>query len=191
MFDLDSLDLSWRTASGRHRFHTLAGDPVLELPGGGRVQLPPRDWVALVAALVGYSAGVRPESGEAASAAGPAPAIAQPATPGFGGPVVSGPARRGQPWTTDEEIRVASAFRAGDGVSEIARATGRSRGAVAARLVALGLLDEAEAHLRYPRRRAEAPPSAVPEVPVDAVPFDPSEPAPAVEPKGKEERREW
>ena len=60
-------------------------------------------------------------------------------------------ARAGQPWTVEEEARLAAAHAAGKSVKECARVVQRSAAAVTARLVKLGLVDEAEAKgLRYP-----------------------------------------
>jgi hypothetical protein len=49
-----------------------------------------------------------------------------------------------------------AAFGAGDDPADIALALGRSRGAVMARLVRLGCLDEAEVELRFPPGRPAA-----------------------------------
>lgn len=59
---------------------------------------------------------------------------------------------RGNPWTPEEEERLASAFDAGKGVDEIVRNHNRSRAAIEARLVKLGRLDPSAVTvpLRYP-----------------------------------------
>jgi hypothetical protein len=48
----------------------------------------------------------------------------------------------GAAWTTEEEQQLRDAFQAGKGISEIAAAHGRTRGAITARLVKLGLIEE-------------------------------------------------
>ncbi len=70
------------------------------------------------------------------------------------------PANRGRPWTDAEHASLADAFAEGTAPVDIARSMGRTRGAVLARLVRLGLLDEAEAGLRYPASRSPTAPSA-------------------------------
>ena len=78
-----------------------------------------------------------------------APQTASPARDQKAG---SGASNRGNPWTPDEEERLASAFDAGKGVDEIVRSHNRSRAAIEARLVKLGRLDPAAVTvpLRYP-----------------------------------------
>ena len=71
------------------------------------------------------------------SAGVPAPAVA-PATERKAGPPQSGSGSR---WTPEEEQRLASGFDAGRTVDELARAHGRSRAGIEARLVRLGKLD--------------------------------------------------
>ena len=68
----------------------------------------------------------------------------------------SGPSNRGNPWTPDEEERLASAYDAGKSVEEIVRSHNRSRAAIEARLVKLGRLDPAAVTvpLRYPPKPA-------------------------------------
>jgi len=65
---------------------------------------------------------------------------------------VSALSNRGNPWTPEEEERLASAFDAGKGVDEIVRSHNRSRAAIEARLVKLGRLDPSAVTvpLRYP-----------------------------------------
>lgn len=66
--------------------------------------------------------------------------------------------RRGKPWTADEEARLAAAHEGGATPAELAELFQRSKGAVNARLVRLGLLEEATAGLRYPvSPRKDAP----------------------------------
>ncbi len=67
------------------------------------------------------------------------------------------PARRGKPWTSVEEELLRDGFTAGEEMSVMAKQVDRSSGAVRARLVKLGLLDEAAAGLRYPVSREDAP----------------------------------
>ncbi len=64
----------------------------------------------------------------------------------------AGPTNRGNPWTPEEEERLATAFDAGKSVEEIVRAHNRSRAAIEARLVKLGRLDPSAVTvpLRYP-----------------------------------------
>jgi hypothetical protein len=65
----------------------------------------------------------------------------------------SGPGSR---WSADEEQRLATAFDAGRTVDELARAHGRSRASIEARLVKLGKMDPSAvtSQLRYPPRPA-------------------------------------
>jgi hypothetical protein len=83
-------------------------------------------------------------------------AVAPPATPA--------PARKpalpqtgsGSRWSAEEEQRLASAFDAGRTVDELARAHGRSRAGIEARLVRLGKMDASAVTtpLRYPPKPA-------------------------------------
>lgn len=66
-----------------------------------------------------------------------------------------GAERRGKVWTEDEETRLREGFAAGEDPAALGRAIGRTRGAVAARLVRLGLLTEEAAGLRYPVQRPD------------------------------------
>jgi hypothetical protein len=78
----------------------------------------------------------------------PAPAPARkPALPQSGS---------GSRWSADEEQRLASAFDAGRTVDELARAHGRSRAGIEARLVRLGKMDASAVTtpLRYPPKSA-------------------------------------
>lgn len=60
------------------------------------------------------------------------------------------PSNSGKPWTVEEEARLAAGHAAGQSPRELAAMTRRSRGAVKARLVKLGLIDASEAgSLRY------------------------------------------
>jgi len=81
---------------------------------------------------------------ESGGAAPPAPAPERrPALPQSGS---------GSRWSPEEEQRLASAFDAGRTVDELARAHGRSRAGIEARLVRLGKLDASAVTtpLRYP-----------------------------------------
>lgn len=85
---------------------------------------------------------------ESGGAAAPAPERkAAPAMP------QSGPGSR---WSAEEEQRLATAFDAGRTVDELARAHGRSRASIEARLVRLGKMDASAVTtpLRYPPKPA-------------------------------------
>ena len=75
----------------------------------------------------------------------PAPLAARPAPRG-------GPERRGKPWTDEEEAEIRASHEAGESAGAIAKALGRSHGAVQARLVKLGLISAEDAGLRFPVR---------------------------------------
>lgn len=64
----------------------------------------------------------------------------------------------GSRWSSEEEQRLATAFDAGRTVDELARAHGRSRAAIEARLVRLGKMDASAVTtpLRYPPKAAPA-----------------------------------
>ena len=64
----------------------------------------------------------------------------------------------GSRWSSEEEQRLASAFDAGRTVDELARAHGRSRAGIEARLVRLGKMDASAVTtpLRYPPKPAGA-----------------------------------
>jgi hypothetical protein len=84
------------------------------------------------------------------------PPLSDDAAPGLPAPAARpGPARRGRAWTEDEEARLRVGFTAGEEPKALASELGRTPGAVRARLVVLGLLDEAEAGLRYPVQRSQ------------------------------------
>ncbi len=70
-------------------------------------------------------------------------------------PARSGPANRGRPWSAEEEDRLRAAWDAGDDPPDIARALSRSRGAVLARAVKLGLVGADEVGLRFTEPRAD------------------------------------
>lgn len=121
-------DLVWTAADQTFRLAvsaTPAPEPTLHLPDGRAIALPVPAWLALRDALRALD----PE----------APRAARP-----------GPANRGKPWAPDDDERVSTGFQAGIEPAAIAREVGRTRGAVVARLVRLGLMEEAAAGLRYP-----------------------------------------
>jgi hypothetical protein len=66
----------------------------------------------------------------------------------------------GSRWNPEEEQRLATAFDAGRTVDELARAHGRSRAAIEARLVRLGKMDASAVTtpLRYPPKAAPGQP---------------------------------
>lgn len=64
-----------------------------------------------------------------------------------------GPARRGVRWSDHDESVLLTNFESGATLDAIANELGRSRGSVAARLVRLGRLPEADAGLRFPVAR--------------------------------------
>lgn len=115
-------------------YHFSSPRLALTLADRGEVVLPLAAWVALREVL-GLLPSAMAEPGEGRV---PLP-TAKPA-----------PANRGRPWLPEEEERCAAAWRSGDEPAEIAVALGRSRGAVLARLVKLGLVEEGEAELRFP-----------------------------------------
>jgi hypothetical protein len=61
----------------------------------------------------------------------------------------TGPPRRGQAWTEEEETVIAAKLNSVDDALAIARELGRTRGAVLARAVKLGLIDSSEVTLRF------------------------------------------
>ncbi|MDP2310285.1 MAG: hypothetical protein Q8P18_29990 [Pseudomonadota bacterium] len=64
------------------------------------------------------------------------------------------PARRGKVWSDEEEAQLREWFTRGDSPADIGAVLDRTSGAVRARLVRMGLLDEEAAGLRYPVPRA-------------------------------------
>jgi hypothetical protein len=92
------------------------------------------------------------EAMRAVSAGGAAsPAPGRPALPQTGS---------GSRWSGEEESRLTAAFDAGKTVDELARAHGRSRAAIEARLVRLGKMDASAVTtpLRYPPKAAGGQP---------------------------------
>ena len=59
------------------------------------------------------------------------------------------PPNAGKPWRVEDEAMLAAGHATGRPVAEMARAVGRTPGSVKARLVHLGLLDEATVNLRF------------------------------------------
>ncbi|MSQ01384.1 MAG: hypothetical protein EXR71_05750 [Myxococcales bacterium] len=148
MSTLDAFSIDWTLDHERYHFCWLALDPLLTLPDGRELQLSLAHWWALreVLALLPHNPGR--DGGSVRSAALAAPGHEE--------------SRHGKAWTAEEEDRVRSFWEAGGDPAEIGRALGRSRGAVSARLVRLGLLDEADANLRWPaggRERVAEPKS--------------------------------
>jgi len=139
---LASFDVTWTTDGAAYRF---VSPDTLTLPDGKRFTMPVGAWLGLREVLR-----LLPDA--------PGAPVELPPGP-------TGPANRGRAWLPEEEERLRAAWTAGDDATEIARAIGRSRGAVMARLVRMGLVDEAEAGLRYPAsatREARAPQPAEP-----------------------------
>jgi hypothetical protein len=87
---------------------------------------------------------------EGGGSAAPTPAPERKAAPAM---PQSGPGSR---WSAEEEQRLATAFDAGRTVDELARAHGRSRASIEARLVRLGKMDASAVTtpLRYPPKPA-------------------------------------
>ena len=101
-----------------------------------------------VRALFEAMRAVECNGGVAASAANAAPVTGRkPALPQSGS---------GSRWSPEEEQRLAAAFDAGRTVDELARAHGRSRAGIEARLVRLGKMDPSAVTtpLRYPPKSA-------------------------------------
>ena len=171
MTNLESLSLFWRVES--RQFHLTASPAScaeLSVDGQAGLALSPEEWCALGDVL--FRIGMDWPTGRRGG-----PVVAAP--PEAGEPAQTWPRnasvaeadknRKGRPWTDNEETRVLLAFDAGDGVADIARALGRSRAGVLARLAKLGRVDAAEVGLRYPIARAEvaravdAAPAVLPE----------------------------
>ena len=68
----------------------------------------------------------------------------------------SGPAKVGQPWSQQEDERLAAAFDAGTAIPELAAAHQRSRAGIEARLARLGKITLPEGALRYKPRTLPA-----------------------------------
>jgi len=69
------------------------------------------------------------------------------------------PTRAGQPWTDEEDVRLAAAFDSGEGPVKLARAFERSPTAVRLRLVKLGRLSAEDAISGRARREPAAAPA--------------------------------
>lgn len=122
-------DLVWTAADQTFRLAmsaTPAPEPTLHLPDGRAIVLTVPAWLALRDALRALDPN----------------GTVKPNRPG--------PANRGKPWAPDDDERVSTGFQAGIEPAAIAREVGRTRGAVVARLVRLGLMEESAAGLRYP-----------------------------------------
>jgi len=89
---------------------------------------------------------------------GGAPESAATRKPGPGNtPDGNAPSKVGQPWTQQEDERLAAAFDAGTAIPELASAHQRSRAGIEARLAKLGKITLPEGALRFKTR---TPPSA-------------------------------
>ena len=150
MSELPAFQVTWTTLDQPYSFTAPAptdgGSPSLTPPAGPPVVMVREAWLALREAL--RLLGQEGEPGTEQRVAPPAPATVNTR------PRPPGPANRGRPWTSQDEERACAAFDSGDDPADISKALGRTRGAVLARLVRLGLLDEEEAGLRYPQPRA-------------------------------------
>lgn len=121
---LSTFDVAWSVGDAPYRFS--APGLTLELPDRRTVQLDRAAWRAL-----GEVLRLLPDDGP--------PVL----------PRVEGPANKGRPWSPEEEERLCAAWRGGDEPREIARALGRTRHAVLARAVRLGLAEAADVGLRF------------------------------------------
>ncbi len=138
MSTFDSFSIHWTLDHQRYRFGSLALDPLLTLPDGRELQMGLAHWWALREVLALLPPDTGRDSGDWYPTAPPPPPMAREES------------RRGKVWTAEEEERVRAGWTAGDDAAEIGRELKRSRAAVTARLVLLGLMDEAEANLRWP-----------------------------------------
>lgn len=139
MDSANGFTVKWKVEGETFVFVADVDPPTLRLPDGRDVELSLRGWrmlgevLRLVDPCGSHEAPVRDLI---------IGASARPSKPGQ--------ARRGQAWSEEDQERVKAAFLAGDEVSDIARAVERTRGAVMARLVFLGLVEAEAAGLRYP-----------------------------------------
>lgn len=151
--------VTWSDESGPYQFVATRPAPVLFLPDGREVALPLDAWGRLRDVLH-----LLPPA---------APADPEPDYLGLDWdeprrtelddlPPPRGPARRGKVWDDAEEAYVREAWARGEDAATIGAHLERSRGAVTARLVKLGLVEEAEANLRFPPGRVVAAPQAQP-----------------------------
>jgi len=81
----------------------------------------------------------------------------------------NGPSKIGQPWTPQEDERLAAAFDAGTAIPELAAAHQRSRTGIEARLAKLGKITLPEGALRFKTR---TPPVANPGAQSPAAPYE-------------------
>lgn len=82
------------------------------------------------------------------------------------------PSKVGQPWTQQEDERLAAAFDAGTAIPELAAAHQRSRAGIEARLAKLGKITLPEGALRF---KARTPPAATGNPPTAQSPIAPYE----------------
>lgn len=153
MCDVESVSLSWRVET--RRFQLVAGRsglPELTVDGELRLSLTAEEWCGLGDVLFRIGMDWPGAPGQARAIPGGA-FVASEADAASRG-------RRGRPWTEDEETRLLAAYDAGDHASEVARALGRSRAGVMARLVKLGRVEESNADLRFPLQRGAGLPAA-------------------------------
>lgn len=140
MNDIETLSVKWTVEGETFQFVAEGAPPTLRLTDGRTVELTVAAWMALAEVLGLLDPWMHSRGSPDFRAFEPKNAPASRAPRG----------RRGLPWTQEEEVRAATAYHAGDDVHEIAVSLDRSRGAVLARLVQLGLVDESEAALRFP-----------------------------------------
>lgn len=140
MNDIDTLSVKWTVEGETFEFVAEGSPPTLRLTDGRTVELTVTSWVALADVLAWINPWLLKREPYHFGAFEP------PKAPRTAGPKT----RRGLPWTEEEEGRAATSYKAGDDIHEIARSLDRTRGAVVARLVQLGLVDESEAALRFP-----------------------------------------
>jgi hypothetical protein len=77
----------------------------------------------------------------------------------------SGPDQAGKAWSPEQEQRVRDGFGAGEDAGALATELGRTRGAILARAVRLGLISLEAAGLRYPPRGLAGTSGQAPAVP--------------------------
>lgn len=180
MFPAPHIDISW--VADRHRFSLADIGPdhvVLNMDNEPGISMSMAAWASVRGALAFLQqlddvqhAVIRRHAAEAEANADRerkeavwqaddnlAPGIA-PAQEFVRPPKPAGPARRGKPWSDDEEARLMAAWDAGEKPSEIAGKLERGRTAVIARLVKLGRIDEEGAQLRWPASRPSDAPLA-------------------------------
>lgn len=161
MNDIDTLSVKWTVEGETFEFVAEGSPPTLRLTDGRTVELTVASWVALADVLAWINPWMLKRE------AYPFGAFEHPKSPRIPGPKT----RRGLPWTPEEEERAAAGYKAGDDIHEIARSLDRTRGAVVARLVQLGLVDESEAALRFPPKPPRPRKEPVSWVGPEPVPF--------------------